>query len=40
VVNRAWKLAFDGWPTIYIGVLLALGGTMIIGSLLLWLKPI
>ena len=40
VVNRAWELASDGWPTIYIGVLVALGGTMIIGSLLLWLKPI
>jgi uncharacterized membrane protein len=40
VVNRAWELASDGWPTIYIGVLVALGATMIIGSLLLWLKPI
>jgi len=40
VVNRAWELASDGWPTIYIGVLVALGATMIIGSLFLWLKPI
>ncbi len=40
VVNRAWELASDGWPKIYIGVLFALGSTMIIGSLLLWLKPV
>jgi uncharacterized membrane protein len=40
VVNRAWELSPGGFPTIYIGVLVALGGTMIIGSLLLWLKPI
>ncbi len=40
VVNRAWELASDGWPNIYIGVLVALGGTMILGSLLLWLKPV
>lgn len=39
LVNRAWELAFDGWSNIYIGVLFALGSTMIIGSLLLWLKP-
>ncbi len=40
VVNRAWPLAAQGWPNIYIGVLIALGGTMILGSFLLWLKPI
>jgi uncharacterized membrane protein len=40
IVNRAWELASDSWPNIYIGVLFALGSTMIIGSLLLWLKPI
>jgi len=40
VVNRIWPLAADGWPNVYIGVLIALGGTMILGSLLLWLKPI
>ena len=40
LVNRAWELSGDGWPTIYIGVLFALGSAMIISSLLLWLKPI
>ena len=39
VVNRAWELSPGGFPSIYIGVLVALGGTMIIGSLFLWLKP-
>jgi uncharacterized membrane protein len=40
VVNRAWELSPGGWPLdIYIGVLFALGGTMILGSALLWLKP-
>jgi len=41
IVNRAWELSPQGWDiTIYIGVLFALGGTMILGSLLLWLKPV
>ena len=41
VVNRAWELSPGGWGlTIYVGVLCALGGTMILGSLLVWLKPI
>jgi len=40
VVNRAWELSADGWPSIYIGVLFALGSAMILSSLLLWLKPI
>ena len=40
VVNRAWELSAGGWGLdIYIGVLFALGGTMILGNLLLWLKP-
>jgi len=40
VVNRAWELSAGGWALeLYIGVLFALGGTMILGSLLLWLKP-
>ncbi len=40
VVNRAWELSGEGWPIIYVGVLFALGSTMILSSLLLWLKPI
>jgi uncharacterized membrane protein len=40
VVNRAWELSPGGWGLdIYIGVLFALGGTMILGSLVLWLRP-
>jgi len=40
VVNRAWELSPGGWGLeIYIGVLFALGGAMILGSLLLWLDP-
>jgi uncharacterized membrane protein len=40
VVSRAWELSAGGWALeIYIGVLFALGGTMILGSLLLRLKP-
>jgi uncharacterized membrane protein len=40
VVNRAWELSPGGWGLeLYIGVLFALGGTMILGSLLLWVKP-
>ena len=40
VVNRAWELSAGGWALeTYIGVLFALGGTMVLGSLLLWLKP-
>jgi len=39
VENQAWKLA-PGWQLdVYVGVLFALGGTMILGSLLVWLKP-
>jgi uncharacterized membrane protein len=41
VVNRAWELSPGGWGIeIYVGVLFALGGTMILGSLLVWLKPV
>lgn len=40
VVNRAWELSGDGWPTIYVGVLFALGSAMILSSLLLWIKPV
>ncbi len=40
VVNRAWELSGGEWPNIYIGVLFALGSTMILSSMLLWLKPI
>lgn len=40
VVNRAWELSGEGWPTIYVGVLFALGSAMIISALLLWLKPL
>lgn len=40
VVNRAWELSPGGWSlNMYIGVLFALGGTMILGTPLLWLKP-
>ena len=40
IVNRAWALSPGGWGIrTYVGVLFALGGTMILGSLLLWLKP-
>ena len=40
LVNRAWELSPGGWePEIYVGVLFALGGTMILGALLLWLQP-
>jgi len=38
LVNRAWEWSPDSWQVdIYIGVLFALGATMIVGSLLLWL---
>jgi len=40
VVNRAWELSPGGWGLeLYIGVLFALGGAMILGSLLVWLPP-
>jgi len=40
VENRAWELSPGGWGIgLYVGVLFALGGTMILGSLLLRLRP-
>jgi uncharacterized membrane protein len=40
IVNRAWELSPGGWGIrIYVGVLCALGGAMILGSLLVWLRP-
>ena len=40
IINRAWELSPTGWLLqTYIGVLFALGGCMIIGSFLIWLKP-
>jgi uncharacterized membrane protein len=39
VVNYAWKLGPQVFPDTYIGVLVALGGTMILASLLLRLEP-
>ena len=40
VINRAWELHPSGWGIeIYVGVLVALGGSMVVGSLLLWVKP-
>jgi uncharacterized membrane protein len=41
VANRAWELSPGGWVVnVYIGVLFALGGAMILGSLFLKLKPV
>jgi uncharacterized membrane protein len=37
VINRAWEIYPGPFPGIYIGVLIALGGAMIIGSFLVWL---
>jgi uncharacterized membrane protein len=40
VVNRAWELSPEGWGVgLYFGVLVALGSGMILGSLLVWLRP-
>lgn len=40
IVNRAWELSPQGWEVkIYAGVLFALGANMILGSLLVWLRP-
>jgi uncharacterized membrane protein len=40
LVNRAWELSPGGWMLgNYVGVLFALGGTMIVASFLLWLPP-
>ena len=40
VVNLIWKAGPGFFPDIYIGVLIALGGTMIIGSFLVGLDPV
>ena len=41
IINRAWELTPGGWSgfSLYIGVLFALGGAMIVASLFLRLKP-
>lgn len=40
VINRAWALSPGGWAIeLYIGVFFALGWAMIIGSVLVWLRP-
>jgi uncharacterized membrane protein len=40
VINRAWALSPGGWePDLYLGVIAALGGAMIVGSALVWLSP-
>ena len=37
IINRIWELSPGGWVVdIYVGVLFALGGAMILASLLLW----
>ena len=36
IVNRAWELYPEPFPNVYVGVLIALGGTMVIASFLLW----
>jgi uncharacterized membrane protein len=40
VVNQAWELSPGGWvPEVYVGVLFALGGAMMLGGALVWLGP-
>lgn len=39
VVNRAWQLGPTPFPRVYLGVLFALGGCMILGSFLIELGP-
>ncbi len=38
IINQAWQLGPTPFPSVYIGVLFALGGGLILGSLLLRLK--
>lgn len=38
IVNRIWKMASPPFPDTYVGVLVALGGTMILGSMFMGLK--
>ncbi|GAB4433690.1 MAG: DUF1624 domain-containing protein [Anaerolineales bacterium] len=40
VINSIWQAGPEYFPEIYIGVLVALGGTMMLGSLFLNLKPL
>ena len=40
VINFIWKAGPEFFPEIYIGVLVALGGTMMLGSFFLGLKPL
>lgn len=40
IINPIWKAGPGTFPETYIGVLIALGGTMILGSLLVHLHPI
>ena len=39
IINSIWKAGPESFPETYIGVLIALGGTMILGSLFLGLHP-
>ncbi|MGD9091891.1 MAG: heparan-alpha-glucosaminide N-acetyltransferase domain-containing protein, partial [Anaerolineales bacterium] len=40
LVNRLWELSPGGWQLqLYLGVLFALGGAMILGSFILWVQP-
>ena len=40
VVNRAWEMSPGGWGIrFYFGVLFALGSAMVVGSVLVWLRP-
>jgi uncharacterized membrane protein len=40
VVNSAWELSPGGWvPDVYVGVLFALGGAMMLGGALVWREP-
>jgi uncharacterized membrane protein len=39
VINPIWKISPIPFPVWYQGVLVALGGTMIIGILFLWIRP-
>lgn len=40
IVNTIWKAGPEFFPEMYIGVLIALGGTMVLGSLFLGLSPV
>ncbi len=40
VINPIWKAGPESFPEFYIGVLVALGGTMILGSMFLGLSPV